>query len=261
MNKTLLIALAGVLSVGTLNMRAQSGTPVDAPTVTANVAAVSQYMFRGQRLGGLSLQPSVEFGGMAGGGLTLGVWATKPISNRVPNVSDPEVDFYGAYSVTMSENLTLVPGFTYYFYPNLPNLVHKSTFEPSLALNYTMSGVRLTPKVYYDTTLEGATWEISGGNSVALARLGITVDLNVTYGTFKLMDVAKNATPRVKNWGSYFIAGVSLPIQLSSNSKLTIGWAYHEGWQNKFKQGGLPQSTNPLQASRGVVSANYSLSF
>ena len=261
MNKTLLIALAGTLSFGTLNTRAQSGTPVDAPSVTANVAVVSQYMFRGQRLGGLSLQPSVEFGGMAGGGLTLGVWATKPMANRIPGVSDPELNFYGAYSVTMAENLTLVPGFTYYFYPNLTNAVHKTTFEPSLALNYTISGLRLTPKVYYDMTLDGATWEISAGQSVALARLGITLDLSATVGTFKLMDVAKNGSPRTKNWGSYAIFGASLPFQLSSSSKLTIGWAYHEGWQNKFKQGPFPQSTNPLQAGRGVVSANYSLSF
>jgi uncharacterized protein (TIGR02001 family) len=261
MNKTLLIALAGALSIGTPTIRAQSGASVNAPTVTANVSVVSQYMFRGQRLGGLSFQPSVELGGMAGGGLTAGVWVNKPISNRVPNVSDPEVDLYGSYTLTMSESLSVVPGFTYYFYPELPNLVHKATFEPSIALNYTISGVRLTPKVYYDLTLDGPTWELSGAHSVALARLGVTVDLNVTWGSYKVSDVSKDASPRVKNWGSYFSAGASVPFQLTSNSKLTVGWAYHEGWQNKFKQGGMAQTTNPLQASRGVVAVNYSLSF
>jgi uncharacterized protein (TIGR02001 family) len=261
MNKMLLIALAGALSAGSLNLRAQTGATVNAPTVTANVAVVSQYMFRGQRLGGLSLQPSVELGGMYGGALALGVWANKPISNRVPNVSDPEFDFYGSYTATIAENMTLVPGFTYYFYPNLVNTVHKATFEPSIALNYTISGVRLTPKVYYDFMLDGATWEISGAHSVALANLGVTVDLNATYGTFKQTDVVKNASPSVKNWGNYWSVGFSLPFQINPNSKLTLGWAYHQGWENKFKQGGSAQYSNPLQAERGVVSANYSYNF
>jgi uncharacterized protein (TIGR02001 family) len=261
MNKILLTALAGALSIGSLDMRAQSGATVNAPTVTANVAVVSQYMFRGQRLGGVSLQPSVELGGMMGGNLALGVWANKPISNRVPDVSDPEFDFYGSYTATIAEGLTVVPGFTYYFYPNLVNTVHKATFEPSLALNYTISGVKLTPKVYYDFMLDGATWEISGAHSVALANLGVTLDLNATFGTFKLTDVAKDASPSVKNWGNYWSAGFSVPFQITPNSKLTVGWAYHEGWQNKFKQGAFGQVTNPLQAARGVVSANYSFSF
>ncbi len=261
MNKILLIALAGALSVGAVNVRAQAGATVNAPTVTASVATVSQYMFRGQRLGGLSLQPSLEVGGMAGGGLALGIWASKPLSGRIPGVSDPEVDFYGSYTTTLGDNLTFVPGFTYYFYPNLSNLVHKATFEPSVALNYTISGVKLTPKVYYDLTLAGPTWEISGSNSVALASLGVTVDLFATFGTYKLTDVAKDTSPKVKNWGNYFSAGFSIPFQISTTSKLSLGWAYHEGWGNKFKQGNAPQASNTLQAVRGVASINYSLSF
>jgi uncharacterized protein (TIGR02001 family) len=261
MNKLLLTALAGALTVGSLNVRAQSGASVNAPTVTANVAVVSQYMFRGQRLGGVSFQPSVELGNMFDGKMALGVWLNKPIANRVPGVSDPEIDFYGSWTATMAENLSIVPGFTYYYYPRLVNTVHKATFEPSLALNYTMSGVKLTPKVYYDFMLDGATWEISGAHSVALANLGVTLDLNATFGTFKLTDVVKDANPSVKNWGSYWSAGFSLPFQINPNSKLTLAWNYHQGWQNKIKQGAFPQVTNSLQAVRGVVSVNYSLSF
>ncbi len=261
MNKILLIALAGALSVGALNVRAQAGATVNAPTVTANVSVVSQYMFRGQRLGGLSLQPSAEIGGMLGGNLAVGVWASKPLSNRIPGVSDPEFDFYGSYTSTIAEGLTLVPGFTYYYYPNLVNTVHKATFEPSLALNYTIAGVKLTPKLYYDMTLEGPTWEISAAHSVALASLGATVDLSATWGSYKITDVVKNGSPATKNWGDYCSFGFSVPIQLSTNSKLSLGWAYHIGWDNKFKTGSDPQVTNSLQAERGVGSVNYSFSF
>lgn len=261
MNKILLIALAGAFSLGAVNGRAQTSTTVSAPSVTVNVATVSQYMFRGQRLGGLSLQPSVEIGGMLGGGLNLGVWASKPLSNRIPGVSDPEIDFYGSYTSTLAENLTLVPGFTYYFYPNLLNTVHKATFEPSLALNYTIGALKLTPKVYYDMMLEGPTWEISGTQSLALPSLGVTVDLFATFGTFKLTDVVKDGYPKTKAWGNYASAGVSLPIQISTNSKLTLGWSYNQGWSQKSKTGSARQVSNPLQAERGVVSVNYSLSF
>jgi uncharacterized protein (TIGR02001 family) len=261
MNKLLLTALAVALTVGSINVRAQSGASVNAPTVTANVAVVSQYMFRGQRLGGVSLQPSVELGNMFGGALALGAWMNRPIASKVPGVSDPEIDFYGSYTMKMAENMSLVPGFTYYYYPRLVNTVHKATFEPSLALNYTISGVRLTPKVYYDFTLDGATWEISGAHSVALANLGVTVDLSATFGTYKLDDVIKDANPSVKAWGNYWNAGVSVPFQINPNSKLTFGWNYHAGWDSKFKQGAFPQRSNSLQAARGVVSVNYSLSF
>lgn len=261
MNKILLIALAGAFSVGALNVQAQSGATVNAPTVTANVSTVSQYMFRGQRLGGLSLQPSVELGGMMSGALSLGIWANKPLSNRVVDVSDPEVDFYGSYTSTLAEGLTLVPGFTYYYYPNLLNTVHKATFEPSLALNYTIGGLKLTPKVYYDMTLEGPTWELTAAHSLAIASLGVTVDLSATLGSFKYTDVVKDGSPRTKNWGDYCSFGASVPVQLSTNSKLTFGYGYHIGWDNKFKTGSAGQVTNPLQAERGVASINYSFSF
>src|SRR5437763_17147105 len=94
MNKNLLLTLLSAVSIGTLSSRAQTGATVTAPTVTATVAAVNQYMFRGQRLSGGSLQPSVELG-MGNG--ALGIWVNKPISEQVPNSSDPEFDFYGSY--------------------------------------------------------------------------------------------------------------------------------------------------------------------
>jgi uncharacterized protein (TIGR02001 family) len=256
MNKILLIALAGALSTGSLDLRAQSDT-----SVTTNVALVSQYMFRGQRLGGMSVQPSVEIGGLAEGRLALGVWYSKPMTNAIPDVSDPEVDFYGSYTIELTERLNLVPGFTTYFYPGTTNAGHKQTHESSLALTYSVAGVQLMPKVYYDHTLEGGTLEIAGAHSIALSNLGITVDLSATYGTSKWDNVAKNVFPQVKNWGSYFSVGFSLPLIVTPDSRMAIGYAYHKGWQNKFKQGGLPQSRNSLQASRGVGSVNYSLSF
>ena len=103
--------------------------------------------------------------------------------------------------------------------------------------------------------------EITGAHSVALANLGVTLDLFATYGAYRIADVVKDSKPAVKNWGSYFSAGFSIPFQISTNSKLNLGWSYNEGWQNKIKVGTFPQMQNPLQAARGVVSINYSLSY
>lgn len=200
-------------------------------------------------------RPPAVAGGWRHGGWRLGPGhlGEQAAVGRIPGVSDPEIDFYGSYTTTLGDNLTFVPGFTYYFYPNLSNLVHKATFEPSVALNYTISGVKLTPKVYYDLTLAGPTWEISGSNSVALASLGVTVDLFATFGTYKLTDVAKDTSPKVKNWGNYFSAGFSIPFQISTTSKLSLGWAYHEGWGNKFKQGNAPQASTRCRRFAGLL--------
>eukprot|EP01034_Spumella_vulgaris_P009614 gene9614-12185_t len=87
------IALLSALTIGSLSLSAQTA-PAPAPaapsvTVTVTPSFVSQYMFRGQRLGGLSFQPVVE---AAYGNLGLGIWSNIPINDKVVGVSDPEID-------------------------------------------------------------------------------------------------------------------------------------------------------------------------
>lgn len=258
MNKKLLFALVGALSLGTLGSFAQTGAASPSPSVAINVAAVNQYMFRGQQLGGFSIQPSVELGF---GDTAVGLWATKPISNRIPGLSDPEFDFYGSYTMKISEEATFVPGFTWYLYPNLSNLEHKNTLEPNVALNYTISGLKLTPKIYYDMMLKGATWEITAAYAYPLKDMGTELDFAATYGTYKLTDISKSSDPDVKAWGNYYSVGVALPFQVTTTSKLTVGWAYTEGWNAYAKQGRDPRSKNTTAMGRGVVNITYSWNF
>src|SRR4051812_478676 len=118
MTKKLIISLLGLAAVGTVSSFAQApaAKPAAAPaySVTATASAVSQYMFRGQRLGGPSWQPSVE---VAAGDVTVGLWSNLPFKDKVADVSDPEFDLYGSYTIALSKDLTLVPGFTFYDYP------------------------------------------------------------------------------------------------------------------------------------------------
>lgn len=253
--KTTSVILIAALSLGALVERAAAQVPV---TLTA--AAVSQYMFRGVRLGGPCFQPSVE---AALGDGALGIWSSLPISDKVAGVSDPEFDVYGSYTFKLNDATTLVPGFTLYIYPDADESAgfYKGTFEPSLALNYTVGPVKLTPKVYYDVILKGPTGELSAAFSVPLADAGTSLDFLATVGTYKWDDAAKDVDPSVKNWGDYWLIGVSMPFQVTKTSKITVGYAYTEGSNNYYKQSGSPRAENTAAVGRGVASLAYAISF
>lgn len=264
MIKKLLIALFSLVAVGTVSIRAQApaAKPAAAPayTVTSTFSAVSQYMFRGQRLGGPSWQPSVEVGA---GDATIGLWSNLPFKDKVKDSSDPEFDLYGSYTVAIDKDLSIVPGFTLYDYPKAPTKdgYYRSTFEPSLALNYTIAGVKLTPKYYYDVTLRGPTYEFNAAYALPLKDLGTELDFTGQIGTFIVRDAANNTSPSVKSWGDYWLLGVAAPFQLTKESKLTVGFAYTEGRDAYAKQGRSPKVSNSLAVGRGVVTVSYTYAF
>ncbi|HVS53223.1 MAG TPA: TorF family putative porin [Opitutaceae bacterium] len=275
MQNKLLFVLLSALSVGLLSSQAQTAatTPAPAPAATAAAApaasgaswvftpaVVSQYMFRGTRLGGPSFEPSVEFDS---GNLALGIWSNFPLKDKVPGQSDPEIDPYGSYKFVISDAFNLQPGFTWYTYVNADknNGYYKSTFEPSLAVNYTVAGFTLTPKIYYDLVLKGPTAELNAAYALPLKELGTELDFAATWGTFKWTSYAENASPDVKNWGDYWLVGVTLPFQVTTNSKLSIGLAATEGRNNYIKQGTFPKFPNSTAVSRGVFTLSYAMTF
>ena len=232
----------------------------DGTSVVVTPSAVSQYMFRGSRLGGPSFQPSVE---VDSGNLAVGVWANTPISDKVPGQSDPEVDPYGSYTFSVNDTFSIVPGFTWYNYPNAntDNGFYKSTFEPNIAINYTLDGVKLTPKYYYDVVLKGPTYELTAAYTIPLKEANTELDFTATAGTYIIRDAAKGADPRVKNWGDYYLIGVSAPFALTKESKLIVGFAYTKGSGNYFKQGSFPKIENTSAGGRGVVTLSYVYTF
>jgi len=232
----------------------------DDTTVVVTPSVVSQYMFRGQRLGGAAFQPTVE---VDSGNLAIGVWASTPLRDKVPGQSDPEIDPYGSYTLAINDSLNVAPGFTWYNYPNADasNGFFKSTFEPNLALNYTVSGVKFTPKLYYDLVLKGPTYELTVAYAVPLKDLGTELDFTATGGTYIIRDFAKGAEPKVKNWGDYFLVGVSAPIQITKASKVIVGFAYSKGSGNYLKQGSAPKYLNSSAVGRGVVTVSYAYTF
>lgn len=263
MKNKILVLLTSLLAGGFAGVQAQ--TPVAAPaapaaTWTLTPAFVSQYMLRGARLGGPSFQPTIEYGS---GPLVLGLWSSVPLKSKVPGQSDPEIDPYGSYTIELAKDLTLQPGFIFYTYPRAEkkNGFYKTTFEPSLALNYTFEGIKLTPKIYRDVVMEQTLWELSLAYALPLKDLGTEIDFLGTAGTFKATECFENTTPSMKNWGNYWLAGVTLPFQLNKESKLSIGWAYTKGSDNYFKQGNQPKSRNAAAVGRGVATLSYAITF
>ena len=224
-------------------------------------------MFRGARLGGPSFEPSLEYDA---GSLALGVWANTPLKDKVVGQSDPEFDFYGSYTIeAVKDTLSWVPGFTIYTYPNAKqaNGFYKATYEPNLAVNYTVAGWKFTPKIYYDLKLKGPTYEFTAAYTIPLKDAGTELDFTGTAGTFKLTTAAPDQVNSlgqpadVKNYGNYYLVGVSAPFQVTKDSKLTIGLAYTKGSENFIKVGTDAQYPNPGAVGRGVLTISYALTF
>jgi hypothetical protein len=206
------------------------------------------------------LQPSLEYDA---GRLGLGIWANAPLKNKVVGQSDPEFDFYGYYAVEVTNATSVVPGFTAYSYPgaNRSGGFYSATFDPNLALNHTIGGVRLTPKLYYDFVRKGPTAELTASCAVPLKDWGTELDFTATAGTYLWKDAVADNNPAVKNWGDYYLAGVSLPYQVSKDSKVLIGWTYTAGSRNFLKQGIAGKTRNAATIGRGVATLSYSVTF
>ncbi|MBI5382068.1 MAG: hypothetical protein HZA31_09235 [Opitutae bacterium] len=262
LKKSALLSCVALLVGALTTADAQTPAPAAAPaaSLTFSPAFVTQYMFRGVRLGGPSFQPTLEYGS---GNLTLGIWASQPLKDKVDGVSDPEIDPYASYTFTIDDSLSFAVGATLYTYPraDIGAGFYRSSFEPNLALNYTVSGVKLTPKLYYDTILRGATWELNAAYSIPVKELDSEVALSATVGTYQWKDVARDASPAVKNVGDYYLIGAAMPFALDKQSKLTVGVSYTKGSSNYYKAGSLPKYENTAAVGRVFGTLTYSYSF
>ena len=258
-NKLLLVVLSA-LGLGVTGAGAQTAASAPAPSWVVTPAFVSQYMFRGVRLGGPSFQPTVEYDR---GPWVGGLWANFPMADKVPGQSNPEFDLYGSYTETVSDSLNFASGFTLYYYPEAEknNGFYRYTFEPSVTVNYTISGLKLSPKFCYYLVLNGPTLELGAAYAIPLKAVGTELDFTGTIGTYKWARAAEDTVPDVKNYGNYWLLGVSAPFQVTPNSKLILGWAYTRGTANYLKQGSAPKVLNPGAVGRGVASVSYSLTF
>lgn len=253
-----LTALLVALSLGPWAL-GQIAAPAGGAWVVTTTAA-SQYLFRGVRLGGPSLQPMAEYDR---GNLALGIWSSFPLANKVPGQSDPEIDPYGSYKFPVNESVSVQPGFTVYTFPRAErrNGFYPGTFEPNLALNVTSGGITFTPKVYYDVVLDGPTYELNAAYAVPVRQIGSELDFYGSVGTYEWRSAIADATPHIKARGDYWSGTVSLPFQVSINAKVLASIGYVKGSNNTFKQATAPKYANPAAVGRVVVTLGYAVTF
>jgi hypothetical protein len=256
-------ALAGLTA-----LCAQTASFAPAPadpalTVTAAPTFVSQYLFRGLRYGGPSLQPWTE---ADYGRFAAGIWSSVPVSDRVPGQSDPEIDPYASFTQPLGASASLVAGFQAYLYPRAPlnQGAYRSTYEPSLAVNVPVGGVRLTPRVAYDLTRRALTLELEGAIAVPLKQFGTELDGNAVVGTARQSAAVNSAGPGLpagQAGQDYALAGVTLPFQVAAATKVSVGYAYSRGFDAWVQSGRLPRAPNPLAAGRGIFTAAVLFTF
>jgi len=216
-------------------------------------------MYRGRQLAGASFQPSAQVDVEKA---AIGVWSSVPFTSAAPNRFE-EIDPYGSYSVALDHQFSLAPGFEIYTYPASSPAVGSfhARYEPNLSLNYSAHGLRLTPTVYYDLTLEELTLELTAATALPLAAIGTEVDLTGTAGNYTANHDLNTAGPNEKSWGSYWLLGATLPYQIARGVKLSVGYAYTAGFDAHEKFGSLPSTSNPQAVGRGVFSASVAISF
>lgn len=124
----------------------------DSPvSVSANVALVTDYRFRGVSLsaGDLAIQGGVDLALPAG--FYVGTWASSIAGG--PAYGDVELDLYGGWSGNVAEGVALDVGLLYYMYPTEKNFDgiddDVNYWEPYASVSSTLGPVNATLGVAY----------------------------------------------------------------------------------------------------------------
>jgi uncharacterized protein (TIGR02001 family) len=113
-----------------LGLAAVTGVASAEGEITSTVYGVSDYDFRGtsQSARDPALQASIDYAG--DNGLVVGAWASNVDFGPTPGAdnADIEVDLYGIFSGTFTEQLGWTTGVTYYAYPGESDLNYVEIF-------------------------------------------------------------------------------------------------------------------------------------
>ena len=211
--KTALALASLVAGVSAQAQDAAVSSEGSALSVTVDVTYVSDYVFRGQKLAGASIQPSVE---ASYGNLYAGAWNSSPISTSTDFTGAEavsEIDFYAGYGFDLTEKLTLDAGVTRYTYDGGSGIDSTEVYVGASL------DVILTPSLYYyyDFDNEVSTVEGSIGYSIPVDAIKASIDLSAKYGW---------VAPDSGEQRTYGVAGVAIPFTLSENATFTVGADY-----------------------------------
>ena len=179
----------------------------------------SAYTFRGAKIADASIQPGLTLGY---GGATVSAWSSQPTDRT----QDPEFDFGAGYAVEWSA-FTLDAGLTAYYYPGLGSSA--TTWEPYLGVSRSFGSLDIGMRVYYDWTLDVATYEATLSRSIDLAE-NLSVSFGVAAGTVRPRD-------RTIDGYTYWSGTVELAYALGGPSTVFAGFGYTSSDERAIERG------------------------
>ena len=240
MKKYILTFLAAVLGTGAAF--AQDGKfPLDSVlnpsvsnlSVSASVGIESQYVFRGEKLAGISLQPEVQLSyPIAGFDVYGGAWANTPLQKKTP-YEGAEVDLCAGANYQISA-LTLDLGYVYYWYTdNAPDSINHDQdvyFGISLDTSSFLRGFNLNPALYYfyNLDLKQHVIEASLGHEFELGALAGIEALTFPVRGYLGWLTADEYNGIPDNKYSYWYAGATADVAyaLTEFCKISAGVRY-----------------------------------
>lgn len=111
---------------------AQEETAASDITITGNVAAVTDYRFRGLSLSGGDFAIQGSIGVSHSSGFYVGAWASSLEDS--PVYGNTELDVYGGWTGEVTPGLTFDGGLLYYVYPN-GNVGKANVYEPYASIS------------------------------------------------------------------------------------------------------------------------------
>ncbi len=225
-------------------------------SVSAAVGYESQYMFRGEKFAGHSIQPKVEFAyPVYGFDIYAGAWANTPVEGNKGGLT--EIDIYGGVNYYY-KSMRLDVGYILYYYPDSDQTHNKlsrdmevyvgGAFDTSAYLD----GINLNPSAYYfyNWILKQQVVEISLSYSIPVgeqllddARFTLPVSV---YGGY-LTSGRKNGDNGSPDSGvSYFYWGVSGDIAFAITDYCTISGGIRYSMREGGNEGD-PVDHYPLQ--------------
>lgn len=199
-------------------------TPADEPPVVrADLSYASRYVFRGVERAGSSAQAIVEF---SQDDVRGGVWTNLPFAGGAGR----EVNLNAAYLWPATEGLTLEASVVHAWFSDAPAGDTRRTFEAGLTATLS-PGYGFTPSFayYHDFRLRADTVQVALARSVALAKLGAFLDLNLFAGWATGDDWRPDAPgPRRHDSYGYWGAEAHLPYRVGPHSTVIAGLHYSE---------------------------------
>jgi hypothetical protein len=235
--------------------------------VTATPTWMSEFNYRGQMAGGNTFLIPID---LEYGNFSYEIWTASDLSRR----SNQEIDYTANYSINLGDDIIVKPGMTIYTYPKQDSQFgfyndyngiglgyYSSELEPSLAFEFNLGGVHISPQIAYDRQVKGTTYELNADYDYKLSAINTKINFFVTIGQTYLANASQvRLPPRVIESFSYYTAGFLVPYKLTKHFSLKAGWQYDYG-SGYVKREIRPVQYLKMPLSSGAVSlqieANY----